>query len=67
MGYNGIWWNIFFATITFFFGGLGMFFTRYMKSAWTQAWWDYIPMFWIPVISSWIPAVSILRGTYDVS
>ena len=65
MAYNGIWWNIVFAGITFFFGGLGMFFTRFMKGAWSQAWWNYIPIFWIPVLTSWIPSISILRGAYD--
>jgi len=65
MGYAGIWWNSLFAGITFFFGGLGMFFTRYMKGAWSQAWWDYIPILWIPFLTSWIPSISILRGTYD--
>jgi hypothetical protein len=66
MGYNGFFFNIFFAGITFFFGGLGMFITRYMKGSWWTAMWDYIPIFWIPVLTSWIPAVSILRGAYDV-
>jgi len=66
MGYNGIYWNIFFAGLTWFLGALGMFFTRYMKGSWSNAWWDYIPIFWIPVLTSWIPALSILRGVYDV-
>lgn len=65
MGYTGIWWNSLFAALTFFFGFVGMFFTRYMKGAWSQAWWDYIPIFWIPFLTSWVPSVSILRGTYD--
>ena len=66
MAYNGIYWNIFFAGLTWFFGGLGMFFTRYMKGSWSAAWWDYIPIFWIPVLTSWISSISILRGAYDV-
>jgi hypothetical protein len=65
MGYNGIGWNLLFAGITYFFGGLGMFFTRYMKSAWSQVWWNYIPIFWIPILMSWIPAICILLGWYD--
>ena len=66
MGYNGFFFNIIFAGLTFFFGGIGMFFTRYMKGSWSKAWWDYIPILWIPVLTSWIPAASILRGAYDV-
>jgi hypothetical protein len=47
MGYNGFFFNILFAGLTFFFGGIGMFFTRYMKGSWSKAWWDYIPILWI--------------------
>jgi hypothetical protein len=65
MGYNGTGWNFLFASITFFFGGLGMFFTRFMKGAWSQVWWNYFPVFWIPIMTSWIPSSCILLGWYD--
>jgi len=63
--YTGILWNLFFAFLTFWLGGLGMFIMRGMKGQWSNQLWSYIPIFWIPIFLSWPISISVLFGYYD--
>jgi ABC-type multidrug transport system permease subunit len=60
-----ILWNLLFATLIFFLGGLGIFLTRIAKGKWSNVKWSYIPVFWIPVLSSWPVAISAIMGHFD--
>ena len=63
--YTGIWWNLFFAFLISWTGGLGLFIMRAMKGKWTNQIWSYIPIFWIPIFFSWPIALAALFGFYD--
>jgi len=63
--YVGIWWNLFFAFLISWTGGLGMFIMRAMKGCWGNQLWSYIPIFWIPVLFSWPISLAALFGFYD--
>lgn len=58
-------WNVLFATLIFFGGGLGILVTRISKKKWSNVKWSYVPIFWIPVLSSWPVAISALVGGFD--
>ena len=54
-----------FSTLIFFGGGLGILITRIAKKKWSNVKWSYIPLFWIPVLSSWPVAIAALIGKFD--
>lgn len=64
-GYTGIWWNLFWAFLISWTGGLGMFIMRYCKGAWGNQIWTYLPIFWIPVFFSWPIALTAVIGFFD--
>jgi len=57
--------NVIFSLIILFTGGLGIFITRIAKNKWTNVKWSYIPIFWIPVLSSWPVSIAVLIGQFD--
>ena len=61
----GFLFNIFYAAIIYFFGGFGIFATRIMKGVWTNQLWSYIPIFWIPITTSWVVSIAVLLGFFD--
>jgi len=63
--YSGLWWNLLWAFIISWTGGLGMFIMRYCKGKWTNQLWSYIPIFWIPILFSWTISLATLIGLYD--
>ena len=64
-GGGNIWWNLLFATLVFFLGGLGILITRIAKGNWANVKWSYLPIFWFPVLSSWPVSISVLLGHFD--
>jgi len=63
--YNGIMWNLLFSILISWTGGLGILATRIAKNNWSGQAWIYVPIFWIPVIFSWPPALAVLFGFLD--
>ncbi len=63
--YRGFLWNFAFSWLIFITGGFGMFVMRFLKGAWSKQLWTYIPIFWIPLMSSWIISLTTLFGLYD--
>ena len=63
--YKGLVANLVFAIITLFLGILGQLITRFLKGAWKNMWWGYIPIFWPPVVLSWPVSIGILLGKMD--
>jgi len=39
--------------------------TRIAKGKWSNVKWAYIPIFWIPVVTSWPVAIAALFGKFD--
>ena len=60
-----MFFNFIFATLIFFFGAIGMLITRIAKGKWNTVTWSYIPLFWIPVITSWPVSIAALIGKFD--
>ena len=65
MDWKKILLNLFLAVLIFITGPLGILITRAVKSTWTKVWWSYIPLFWIPVMTSWPVAVAAAVGLFD--
>jgi hypothetical protein len=65
MNWKTILWNIFFASLISWTGGIGILITRIAKGNWTRVSWSYIPIFWIPVLFSWPVGVAALVGMFD--
>jgi uncharacterized membrane protein len=57
--------NLFFSTLIMLLGGLGILITRIAKGKWSNVKWAYIPIFWIPVVTSWPVAIAALFGKFD--
>ena len=57
--------NIIYAIIIFFFGGFGILAMRIFKWQWSNQLWSYIPIFWIPMTTSWIVSIAVLLGYFD--
>jgi hypothetical protein len=36
-----------------------------MKGDWTKQQWSYVPVFWVPIVSSWPVAAAALFGMFD--
>ena len=58
--------NMLFATLIFIFGGLGILITRIAKGKWGNVQWSYVPVFWIPLLTSWPVSIAALIGKFDV-
>ena len=65
MNIKGFLWNCVFSTLIFVLGGLGILLTRIAKGKWSNVKWSYIPLLWIPVLSSWPVAIAALIGKFD--
>ena len=63
--YTSFWWNLFFAFLISWTGGLGLFIMRAMKGKWSNQLWSYVPLFWIPIFFSWPISLAALFGAYD--
>ena len=63
--YSGMWWNLLWAVLISWTGGLGLFIMRYFKGCWGNQIWTYLPIFWIPVFFSWPIALTALIGFFD--
>jgi hypothetical protein len=61
----GFLFNLFYAIIIFFFGGFGILAMRIMKGVWLNQLWSYIPIFWIPITTSWVVSIGVLLGFFD--
>ena len=65
MKIKNILMNFVFATLIFIFGGLGILITRIAKGKWGNVKWSYVPVFWIPLLTSWPVAIAALIGKFD--
>ena len=65
MELKDMFFNFIYATLIFFFGAIGMLIIRIAKGKWNNVTWSYIPVFWIPVITSWPVAIAALIGKFD--
>ena len=63
--FKTILYNILFAMLISFLGGIGIFITRIAKGNWTAHTWSYIPIFWIPIFFSWPVALTVLFGGFN--
>jgi hypothetical protein len=65
MGFKEIFFNFIFSLLILFMGPFGMLIVRIVKGKWKNVLWSYIPIFWIPVITSWPVAIAALIGKFD--
>jgi hypothetical protein len=65
MDWKKILINLVLALLVQFTGILGIIITRIVKGAWNNQLWTYIPIFWIPILTSWPVALSVLFGFFD--
>lgn len=65
MDWKAILWNIVFAILISWTGGLGILITRIAKGKWSNVTWSYVPIFWLPVFFSWPVAIAALVGMFD--
>ena len=63
--FENLFWNWIYSIIVFLTGGFGIFMIRIIKKSWTTVKWSYIPIFWIPIVSSWPVSFAILFGQFD--
>jgi hypothetical protein len=66
MDWKKILINLVLAILTFFTGVIGFIITRAVKGNWSGQLWTYIPLFWMPVLTSWILSLTILFGGFDI-
>ena len=65
MSAGTIFVNFIFSVLILFMGPFGMLIVRIIKGKWKNVLWSYIPIFWIPVITSWPVAIAALIGKFD--
>ena len=65
MNVYSIMYNILFAMLISWTGGIGILITRIAKGKWSNQLWTYVPIFWIPVFFSWPVALVALFGGFD--
>jgi hypothetical protein len=66
MDWKKILENLVLAIFTFFTGLIGLLVTRAVKGNWGGELWTYIPLFWMPVLTSWTISIAILLGRFDI-
>jgi len=59
-------WNVIYAILIFFLGGFGILIMRIFKGVWTNQLWSYIPIFWFPMVTSWVVSIAVLLGFFDI-
>lgn len=60
-----MFFNFLFASLIFCLGGIGILITRIIKGKWNNVQWSYVPIFWIPVFTSWPVAIAALFEKFD--
>lgn len=65
MGVYEIMYNILFAMLISWTGGIGILITRIAKGNWSSHAWSYVPIFWLPIFFSWPVALVALFGGFD--
>ena len=65
MAFTGVFFNFLFAMLVLGTGVIGIIITRLLKGSWNSAKWTWIPIFWVPFITSWPVSLSILYGGFD--
>ena len=65
MSAGTIFVNFLFSVLILFMGPFGMLIVRIVKGKWKNVGWSYIPIFWIPVLTSWPVAIAALIGKFD--
>jgi hypothetical protein len=65
MSLGTIFVNFIFSLLILFTGPLGMLIIRIVKGKWKNVVWSYIPIFWIPIVTSWPVAIAALIGKFD--
>ena len=66
MDWKKILINLVLAIFTFFTGLIGLLVTRAVKGNWGGQLWTYIPLLWMPVLTSWPISLAILVGGFDI-
>jgi len=57
--------NFVHATIIYFTGIVGLLIARAFKGNWSKGMWTYIPIFWVPILTSWPISLYVLFGGLD--
>lgn len=65
MSVGTVFVNFIFSLLILFTGPLGMLIIRIVKGKWKNVVWSYIPIFWIPIVTSWPVAIAALIGKFD--
>lgn len=66
MAFAGFWYNLLFSTLVLWTGIIGILITHMCKGSWSIApGWTWVPIFWLPLFTSWPVALSVLFGGFD--
>ena len=60
--FNTFFYNFIFSMLITFTGVFGLIITRLLKNNWSGQLWTYVPIFWLPLVTSWPIGLLVLFG-----